>query len=57
VWIRPPKVGTKLCSYKLSFDYTNNMPEYEALTFDLEVLKELGARRIAVHRESKLVIN
>jgi hypothetical protein len=27
VWISPPKVGTKLCSYKLSFDCTNNMLE------------------------------
>jgi hypothetical protein len=25
VWINPPKVGTKLCSYKLTFDFTNNM--------------------------------
>jgi hypothetical protein len=49
VWINPPKVGTKLCSYKLSFDCTNNMAEYEALILGLKTLKELGARRIVVH--------
>jgi ribonuclease HI len=57
VWISPPKVGTKLCSYKLAFDCTNNMAEYEALILGLKVLKELGAKRIAVHRDSELVIN
>jgi ribonuclease HI len=57
VWISPPKVGTKLYSYKLTFDYTNNMAEYEALILGLRVLKELGAKRIAVHGDSKLIIN
>jgi ribonuclease HI len=50
-------VGTKICSYKLSFDYMNNMVEYEALILGLKVLKELGANRIAVHGDSELVIN
>jgi ribonuclease HI len=50
-------VGTKLCSYKLVFDCTNNMDEYEALIFGLKVLKELGEKRIAMYRESELVIN
>jgi ribonuclease HI len=31
VWINRPKIGMKLCSYKLDFDCTNNMAEYEAL--------------------------
>ena len=57
VWINPPKIGTKLCSYKLIFDCTNNMVEYEALILGLKTLKELGARRIVVHGDSKLVIN
>jgi ribonuclease HI len=57
VWINPPKVGTKLCSYKLSFDCTNNMAEYEALILGLRTLKELGAKRIAVHGDSELIIN
>jgi ribonuclease HI len=39
VWINPPKVGTKLFSYKLTFDCTNNMVEYEALILGLRFLK------------------
>jgi ribonuclease HI len=57
MWICPPKVGTKLFSYKLAFDCTNNMAEYEALILGLRVLKELGTKRIVVHGDSKLIIN
>jgi hypothetical protein len=57
VWINPLNIGTKLCSYNLSFDCTNNMAEYEALILGLKTLKELGARRIIVHGDSELVIN
>jgi ribonuclease HI len=57
VWINPPKVGTKLCSYKLTFDCTNNMVEYEALILGLRGLKELGAKSIVVHGYSELIIN
>jgi ribonuclease HI len=57
VWISPPEVGTKLCSYKLAFECTNNMAEYEALILGLKVLKELGAKRIAVCGDSELIIN
>jgi ribonuclease HI len=46
MWISPPKVDSKLYSYKLAFDCTNNMAEYEALIFGLKVLKELGAKII-----------
>ena len=57
VWIKPPNIGTKLYSYKLSFDCTNNVAEYEALILGLKTLKELGARIIVVHGDSELVIN
>ena len=57
VWINPPKIGTKLCSYKISFDCTNNMSKYEALILGLKTLKELGAKRIAIHGDFELVIN
>jgi ribonuclease HI len=57
IWINPPNMGTKLCSYKITFDCTNNMPEYEALILGLKTLKELGARRIVVHGDYELVIN
>jgi hypothetical protein len=49
VWINLPKGTTKLCSYKLAFDCTNNMAEYEALVLGLKTLKEMGAKRIVVH--------
>lgn len=57
VWINPPRLATKLCSYQLSFDCTNNMAEYEALVLGLKTLKEMGARRIVVHGDSELIIN
>jgi hypothetical protein len=57
VWVSPLEVGTKLCSYKLMYECTNYMAEYEALILGLKVLKELCAKRIAVRRDSKLVIN
>jgi hypothetical protein len=57
IWVSPPKVGTKLCSYKLTFNCTNNKFEYEALILGLRVLKELGTKRIEVHEDSKMVIN
>jgi ribonuclease HI len=57
VWIIPPEVGTKLFSYKLAFNYTNNMAKYEALILGLRVLKELGTKRIEVHGDSEIIIN
>jgi ribonuclease HI len=57
VWINHPKGDSKLCSYKLVFECTNNMAEYEALILGLKVLKELGAKRIVVHGDSELIIN
>jgi ribonuclease HI len=57
VWINPPKVVSKLCSYNISFYCTNNMVEYEALILGLRNLKELGAKRIAVHGDFELIIN
>ena len=57
VCINHPKGDSKLCSYKLVFEFTNNMAEYEALILGLKVSKELGAKRIFVHGYSKLIIN
>ena len=39
IWVSPTEMGTKLCSYKLAFECTNNMAEYEALILGLKVLK------------------
>ena len=57
VWINHPKGDSKLCSYKLVFECTNNMAKYEALILGLKVLKELGAQIIFVHGDSELIIN
>jgi ribonuclease HI len=57
VWINPPRLATKLCSYKLAFECTNNMDEYEALVLGLKTLKEMGARMINVHGDSELIVN
>jgi hypothetical protein len=60
VWIIPPKKGSNLFSYKFSFDYTNNIVEYEALILGLNTLKDLGGgggRIIVVHGYYELVIN
>ena len=43
-------------SYRLNFQCTNNIVEYEALLLGLHLLKKLGAKRITVHGDSELVI-
>jgi hypothetical protein len=39
VWINPPRLATICFSYKLAFECTNNMVEYEALVLGLKTLK------------------
>ena len=56
VWIRPPTGDPKLLSYKLYFDCTNNVAEYEALVLGLRVLKGLNAKNIHIYGYSVLVI-
>lgn len=43
-------------SYTLNFQCTDNIEEYEALLLVLQLLKKLGAKRISVHGDSKLII-
>jgi ribonuclease HI len=57
VWINLPKKSTKMCSYKIAFDCTNNMAEYEELVLGLKTLKEMGAKKIVVYGYSELIIN
>lgn len=57
IWIRPPKCEPKFFSYKLYFDCTNNVAEYEALVLGLRVLKNLRAKKIYIYGDSELVIN
>ena len=43
-------------AFNLNFKCTNNIAEYEALILSLNLLKKLGARRIAAHGNSELII-
>ena len=42
-------------SYKMNFQCSNNIDEYEALILGLKLLKKLGAKRISIHGDSKLI--
>lgn len=57
VWVRAPQKDTKLLSFKLFFECTNNFSKYEALILGLNTLKDLKAKRILVNGDSELVIN
>ena len=48
VYIISPIRDFKALSYKLTFECTNNVAEYEALLLGLHALKDLGAQRIKV---------
>jgi len=53
VWILDTKSGkSKNYSYKLFFQCTNNVVEYEALILGLQLLKISGAKMISVHGDS-----
>jgi ribonuclease HI len=43
-------------SYKLNFQCTNNVAEYEALMLNLKLLKKVGAKQIMVRVYSELII-
>ena len=53
VWIQNTNQGH---SYKLDFQCTNNIAEYEALLLGLHLLKKLGAKKISVQGYSELRI-
>ena len=57
VYIIYPIRDFKDLSYKLTFECTNNVAEYEALLLGLHSLKDLGAQRIKVLGDLELVIN
>jgi ribonuclease HI len=43
-------------SYKLEFEATNNVAEYEALVLGLRDAKEMGIEEVAVFRDVELII-
>jgi ribonuclease HI len=57
VWLHQHKTRhSESHSYKLNFQCTNNIVEYEALMLGLKLLKKVGAKKIMVRRDSEIVI-
>ena len=57
VWLRNTESDyTEIHAYNLRFKCTNNITEYEALILSLNILKKLGAPKVAVQGDSELVI-
>jgi ribonuclease HI len=57
VWLNNHKSRySKIHSYKLNFQCTNNIVEYEALMLILKLLKKVGAKNIMVRGDFELVI-
>ena len=44
-------------SFKLGFKVSNNEAEYEALLAGLKVVSDLGAKKVEVYSDSRLVVN
>ena len=57
VCIISPIIYYKYYSYKLVFECTHNVEEYEALLLGLHALKDLGAKRVQIFGYLELVIN
>ena len=51
-WIISPTTDTKLLSFKLYFECTNNIVEYESLIMGLFALKKLKVKRMAIYGDS-----
>jgi ribonuclease HI len=43
-------------SYKMEFETTNNLAEYEALVLDMRAAKEMGIKEIAIFGDAELII-
>ena len=43
-------------AFRLNFKCTNNMAEYEALILGLQIIKNLGGKRIAIMGDSELIV-
>ena len=57
VWITNTENNhIEIISWKLNFQCSNNIAEYESLLLGLHLLKKLGATRINVYGDSELVI-
>jgi ribonuclease HI len=55
VFVSPAQETISL-SYKLEFEATNNVAEYEALVLGLRATREMGIQEVAVFGDAKLVV-
>jgi ribonuclease HI len=55
VFISPCQEAVSL-SYKLEFEATNNVAEYEALVLGMRAAKEMGIKEIAIFKDAELII-
>jgi ribonuclease HI len=56
VFFVSPAHETMSLSYKLEFETTNNVAEYEALILGLRVAREMGIQEVAVFKDAELVV-
>jgi ribonuclease HI len=56
VVFKSPSQETISLSYKLEFEVTNNVAEYEALVLGLRAAKEMGIREMAVFGDAELIV-
>jgi ribonuclease HI len=55
VFVSPAQETISL-SYKLEFEATNNVAEYEALVLGLRATREMGIQEVAVFGDAELVV-
>jgi ribonuclease HI len=56
VVFKSPSQETISLSYKLEFEVTNNVAEYEALVLGLRAAKEMGIREVSVFGDAELIV-
>jgi ribonuclease HI len=56
VFVSPSREAISL-SYKLEFEATNNVAEYEALVLGLRVAKDMGIKEISMFGDTELIVN
>jgi ribonuclease HI len=52
-----PTQETISLSYKLEFETTNNVAEYEALVLGLRVAKDMGIEELSLFGDAKLIVH
>ena len=57
VWILSPTKEVKLLSFKVYFECTNNVAEYESLILGINVLRTMKAKKIAIYGDSELIVD